>query len=58
MKGGEMEDVAGDFCQSRFFGITVRGMGEEEGFVREGDELYILTSSSHIGPVLKSTVAK
>jgi hypothetical protein len=31
MKGGEMEDVAGDFCQSRFFGITVRGMGEEEG---------------------------
>jgi hypothetical protein len=31
-----MEDVAGDFCQSRFFGITVRGMGEEEGFVREG----------------------
>jgi hypothetical protein len=36
MKGGEMEDVAGDFCQSRFFGITVRGMGEEEGFVREG----------------------
>lgn len=31
-----MEDVTGDFCQSRFFGFTARGMGEEEGFVREG----------------------
>lgn len=57
-KGGEMEDVAGDFCQSRFFGITVRGMGEEGGFVRGGDELYILISSSHFGPVLNSSVAK
>jgi hypothetical protein len=35
MNGGEMEDVAGSFCQSCCFGITMRGMGEEEGFVRE-----------------------
>ena len=51
MKGGEMEDVAG-----RGRGVSL--IWERGGEGREGDELYVFTSTSQFGPVLKSSVAK
>jgi hypothetical protein len=65
MKGGEIADVAGVVSEGYFVGVRIRGGKEGKkkdgcGPMEEkgGDQLYILTSSAHLGPLTKSSVAK